>query len=154
MAAAICIKVVALVALVSVFGTHGARAQPSYNASSARRELYYSSTTGGSWQPAMATWYGRPNGAGPDNNGVYVCHARDNAAVFLVSSALALCLAFMHACVSIVVLIGDRYGFAGGGCGYSGTNLYPFNSMTSCGDHKLFNDGKGCGACYQVLRET
>jgi len=135
MAVAICIKVAALVALVSVFATHGARAQPSYNASSARRELYYSSTTGGSWQPAMATWYGRPNGAGPDNNGVYVCHARDNAAVFLVSSALALCL-------------------AGGGCGYSGTNLYPFNSMTSCGDHKLFNDGKGCGACYQVLRET
>ena len=142
MAVAICIKVAALVALVSVFATHGARAQPSYNASSARRELYYSSTTGGSWQPAMATWYGRPNGAGPDNNGVCMRPARANAVVFLVFSALTLCRG------------ADRYGFAGGGCGYSGTNLYPFNSMTSCGDHKLFNDGKGCGACYQVLHET
>jgi len=71
MAVAISIKVAALV--ISVFATHGARAQPSYNnasSSSARRELYYSSTTGGSWLPAKATWYGRPNGAGPDNNGV------------------------------------------------------------------------------------
>ncbi|EER91948.1 hypothetical protein BDA96_01G293500 [Sorghum bicolor] len=107
MAVAISIKVAALV--ISVFATHGARAQPSYNnasSSSARRELYYSSTTGGSWLPAKATWYGRPNGAGPDNNG--------------------------------------------GGCGYSGTNLYPFNSMTSCGDRNVFRDGKGCGSCYQI----
>jgi len=107
MAVAISIKLAALAALVvSVFATHGARAQPSYNASAARRELYYSSTTGGSWLPARATWYGRPNGAGPDNNG--------------------------------------------GGCGYSGTNTYPFNSMTSCGNQPLFRDGKGCGACYQI----
>jgi hypothetical protein len=51
--------------------------------------------------------------------------------------------------MSIVVLI-DMFLFAGGGCGYSGTNLYPFNSMTSCGDRNVFRDGKGCGSCYQV----
>jgi len=76
MAVAICIKVAALVALVSVFATHGARAQPSYNASSARRELYYSSTTGGSWQPAMATWYGRPNGTPALTTTVCTCAMR------------------------------------------------------------------------------
>jgi hypothetical protein len=97
MAVAISIKVAALlVALVSVLATHGARAQPSYNASSARRELYYSSTTGGSWQPAKATWYGRPNGAGPDNNGVCVVH------VPMLSCSLCFCvlLACTHACRS------------------------------------------------------
>lgn len=85
------IKVAALVALVSVFATHGARAQPSYNnSSSSRRELYYSSTTGGSWLPAKATWYGRPNGAGPDNNGVCACQCCVSCS--LVFSAMALCL--------------------------------------------------------------
>ncbi|XP_062205516.1 expansin-B6-like [Phragmites australis] len=103
MAAVISSKVAALVALLSVLAAHGARAEPSYNNATERRALY---STGGSWLPARATWYGRPNGAGPDNNG--------------------------------------------GACGYSRTNQYPFNSMTSCGNLPLFKDGKGCGACYQI----
>ena len=67
-------KAIALVAvaalLLSVLGAH---AEPSYsNDTSARRELYYSagSTPSSTWRPARATWYGRPNGAGPDNNGM------------------------------------------------------------------------------------
>ena len=64
------IALVAVAALVSVLGAH---AEPSYNNdTSARRELYYSagSTPSSTWRPARATWYGRPNGAGPDNNGM------------------------------------------------------------------------------------
>ncbi|CAN6294316.1 unnamed protein product [Urochloa humidicola] len=96
-------KATALVAaLLSVVVTHGGvHAEPSYNETIARRELYLSpgSTPSTTWRPARATWYGRSNGAGPDNNG--------------------------------------------GGCGYSNTNQYPFNSMTSCGNQPLFLDGKG-----------
>ncbi|KAL6642709.1 hypothetical protein ACP70R_020890 [Stipagrostis hirtigluma subsp. patula] len=107
MAAAISLKVVALAALLSVLAPHGARAQPGYNASEPERRVLYSSTTkNGRWLPARATWYGRPNGAGPDNSG--------------------------------------------GACGYSKTNLPPFNSMTSCGNLPIFKDGKGCGSCYQI----
>jgi hypothetical protein len=32
------------------------------------------------WLPAKATWYGKPNGAGPSNNGALT---RDGAATFL-----------------------------------------------------------------------
>jgi hypothetical protein len=49
---------VALVALLSMLAT------------SARSGVTYSST----WLPAKATWYGKPNGAGPDNNGTLICH--------------------------------------------------------------------------------
>ncbi|CAN6311938.1 unnamed protein product [Urochloa humidicola] len=100
---------VLVAALLSVVATHGGvHAEPNYNETIARRELYLSpgSTPSTTWRPARATWYGRSNGAGPDNNG--------------------------------------------GGCGYSNTNQYPFNSMTSCGNQPLFLDGKGCGACYQI----
>ncbi|KAL6642712.1 hypothetical protein ACP70R_020893 [Stipagrostis hirtigluma subsp. patula] len=66
--AALSCKAVALVALLSVLATHGARAQQPMgnNNASAVRQLqgYYSG-----WLPAKATWYGAPNGAGPDDNG-------------------------------------------------------------------------------------
>jgi hypothetical protein len=35
-----------------------------------RSGITYSPT----WQPAKATWYGKPTGAGPDNNGELLCH--------------------------------------------------------------------------------
>ncbi|KAL6906410.1 hypothetical protein ACP4OV_004011 [Aristida adscensionis] len=115
MAAVVFFKVAALAALLSVVFTYGAHGQPDYSdaidysngtdynngTDYGRRALY---STG--WISGKATWYGRPNGAGPDNNG--------------------------------------------GGCGYSNTNRYPFNSMTSCGSKLVFKDGKGCGSCYQV----
>ncbi|XP_062205589.1 expansin-B6-like [Phragmites australis] len=60
--ATLSLKAVALVALFSVLVTYGARAQqPDYNTSATS---YYSD-----WVPAKATWYGAPNGAGPDDNG-------------------------------------------------------------------------------------
>ena len=40
-----------------------------------------------------------------------------------------------------------------GACGFKHTNQYPYMSMTSCGNQPLFKDGKGCGACYQVLQQ-
>jgi len=43
---------------------------------------------------------------------------------------------------------------AGGACGFKHTNQYPYMSMTSCGNEPLFKDGKGCGACYQVVLPT
>nr|CAB3495293.1 unnamed protein product [Digitaria exilis] len=84
-AAMISFKAVALVALLCVLATCGAHAQDSYNDTSARRELYYSSsssTTSGSWRPARATWYGRRNGAGPDNNGGGCGYSHTNEAPF------------------------------------------------------------------------
>jgi hypothetical protein len=48
---------VALVALLSMLVT------------SVRSGTTYSST----WLPAKATWYGKPNGAGPDNGGMLIC---------------------------------------------------------------------------------
>ncbi|KAL6642707.1 hypothetical protein ACP70R_020888 [Stipagrostis hirtigluma subsp. patula] len=68
MAAAIASKqVAALVALLAVLAVvHGAGAQAvSYNASAVRQLR----GKGGGWLPAKATWYGAPNGAGPDDNG-------------------------------------------------------------------------------------
>ncbi|KAG2550594.1 expansin-B2-like [Panicum virgatum] len=52
--------------LLAVLAAHGARAQPANHTSSAVRQLRGS---GGGWLPAKATWYGAPNGAGPDDNG-------------------------------------------------------------------------------------
>ena len=52
--------------LLAVLVAHGARAQPANDTSPAVRQLLGS---GGGWLPAKATWYGAPNGAGPDDNG-------------------------------------------------------------------------------------
>ncbi|KAK1628037.1 hypothetical protein QYE76_002352 [Lolium multiflorum] len=38
----------------------------------------------------------------------------------------------------------------GGACGFKNANKYPFSSMTSCGNEPLFQDGAGCGSCYQI----
>ena len=52
---------IALVALLSVLVT-SVYSDVDYDTSAARS---YSS----GWLPAKATWYGAPNGAGPDDNG-------------------------------------------------------------------------------------
>ena len=54
--------------LLAVLVAHGARAQPANDTSPAVRQLLGS---GGGWLPAKATWYGAPNGAGPDDNGMH-----------------------------------------------------------------------------------
>jgi hypothetical protein len=61
----------ALVAvLFAVLLAHGARAQPESNTTAdARRELRGK----GRWHYAKATWYGAPTGAGPLDNGIYIC---------------------------------------------------------------------------------
>lgn len=46
-------KVAALVALLAVLVTYASYAEAA-----------------GGWLPAKATWYGKPNGAGPDDNGM------------------------------------------------------------------------------------
>ncbi|XP_062205590.1 expansin-B2-like [Phragmites australis] len=103
MAAVIASRAAALVALFAVLATYGGRAEPVSNNATAARRLLASSS---GWLPAKATWYGAPNGAGPNDNG--------------------------------------------GACGFKHTNQYPFMSMTSCGNEPLFQDGKGCGSCYQI----
>jgi len=119
--------------LLAVLVAHGARAQPANRtSSSAVRQLRGS---GGGWLPAKATWYGAPNGAGPDDNGMYAL-----LSVSVVFRAAMPCLTLSYAS-----------GSAGGACGFKGTNQYPFMSMTSCGNEPLFQDGQGCGACYEVI---
>jgi len=72
--------------LLAVLVAHGARAQPANDTSPAVRQLLGS---GGGWLPAKATWYGAPNGAGPDDNGMHTCCS---VAVVLTSRPVS------HAC--------------------------------------------------------
>ena len=62
----------ALVALLAVLAVAHpvAVAQSVANRTSAVRQLRGSSSEGG-WLAAKATWYGAPNGAGPDDNGTH-----------------------------------------------------------------------------------
>jgi hypothetical protein len=57
---AVALVVVALLSLV----VPSVRSAVDYGVSAARS---YNS----GWLPAKATWYGQPNGAGPDDNGMY-----------------------------------------------------------------------------------
>ncbi|TVU31741.1 hypothetical protein EJB05_23439, partial [Eragrostis curvula] len=92
--AAISFKSAAIAALLTVLVAHGARAQSSnngtdsgggyyddgsdgYNNSTERRSLYSTS-----WLPARATWYGKPNGAGPDNGGGACSYSHTNLPPF------------------------------------------------------------------------
>ncbi|KAF6989653.1 hypothetical protein CFC21_006964 [Triticum aestivum] len=96
----------------------------------------------GPWTPARATWYGQPNGAGPDDNG------EDDAPHPLPPSQDE---CFSSLLARAMWLIPRRFFvLLGGACGFKHTNQYPFASMTSCGNQPLFKDGKGCGSCYKI----
>jgi hypothetical protein len=58
---------VALLAVLVVMHSGASGAQAAMNRTSAVRQLRSS----GGWQAAKATWYGAPNGAGPNDNGTY-----------------------------------------------------------------------------------
>ena len=77
--------------LLAVLAAHGARAQPANHTSSAVRQLRGS---GGGWLPAKATWYGAPNGAGPDDNGMYAL-----LSVSVVFRAAMPCLTLSSLCI-------------------------------------------------------
>lgn len=64
---------VALLAVLVVMHSGASGAQPVMNRTSAVRQLRSSGGGGGGggWQAAKATWYGAPNGAGPNDNGTY-----------------------------------------------------------------------------------
>ena len=67
MAAAQAAAALAVVGFLAVLVAHGGvRAQPANDTSAAVRQLL---GYGDGWLPAKATWYGSPNGAGPDDNG-------------------------------------------------------------------------------------
>ena len=69
MAAAQAAAALAVVGFLAVLVAHGGvRAQPANDTSAAVRQLL---GYGDGWLPAKATWYGSPNGAGPDDNGMY-----------------------------------------------------------------------------------
>jgi hypothetical protein len=120
---------VAIVALLSVLVT-SVRSAENYDTSLAKS---YSS----GWLAAKATWYGPPTGAGPEDNGKLIC---DGGAMFCCSTQRN----------PVVIMPLDL--FSGGACGFKNANKYPFSSMTSCGNEPLFQDGAGCGSCYQVRR--
>lgn len=74
---------VALLAVLVVMHSGASGAQAAMNRTSAVRQLR-SSGGGGGWQAAKATWYGAPNGAGPNDNGTYV---RSNVSACLATTA-------------------------------------------------------------------
>ena len=64
---------VALVALLSTLVVPSVRSAVNYGTSAARS---YNS----GWLPAKATWYGRPTGAGPEDNGTLIIYMQRMAA--------------------------------------------------------------------------
>jgi hypothetical protein len=121
----------ALVAVLSML-VPSVRSAVDYSISAAR-------TYNSGWLPAKATWYGQPNGAGPDDNGTYN-HIICNVVLSSRSNSN-----------SVVITMPIDLLFAGGACGFNNVNQYPLSAMTSCGNEPLFQDGAGCGTCYQVL---
>ena len=88
MAAAQAAAALAVVGFLAVLVAHGGvRAQPANDTSAAVRQLL---GYGDGWLPAKATWYGSPNGAGPDDNGMY--------ALLSVSVVLTSWFVVSHAC--------------------------------------------------------
>ena len=65
--AGVAANAVALVALLSIL-VQSARSAVDYDTSVARSYTYGPS----SWIAAKATWYGRPSGAGPEDNGTLI----------------------------------------------------------------------------------
>lgn len=100
----------------------------------------------GQWLNAMATWYGKPTGAGPKDNGNY-SRTRARSRPVQISYYYLSCNVVLRNVCSIGR---TRVYVTGGACGIKDVNLPPYSAMTACGNVPIFKDGRGCGSCYEV----
>ena len=110
------------------------------------------STVATHWSTAGATWYGSPQGAGSDGNFHSVL-----ATILTTFKVPLLTWLSLEPSTSVIYawIIQHEYVHAGGSCGYGDlVSQPPFSSMITGIGPSLYNSGKECGACYQVLSYT
>ena len=92
------------------------------------------------WGYAGVTWYGEAGGAGSTGTYYYI--------FFLYFNSIYIYVCYFSFLNNLIMLLYFRIG---GACGYGfAVANPPFYGMVSAGGPSLFNNGKGCGTCYQV----